>query len=81
MGTYIGHCESCDITLEAESITLLVKDFVQNELLPKYGEAKTTEIVNFFKKEITNPKMLREDFFITKPENFDNLFSTIKQSD
>ena len=39
MGTYIGHCESCDITLEAENVII--------SLLQKYDVEKVSEILKF----------------------------------
>lgn len=49
MGSYIGHCDSCDITLEAEEIALTIKHSLLPPLIEKYGLEKATEIVKFFK--------------------------------
>jgi hypothetical protein len=39
MGTDIGHCESCDITLEAEGVII--------DLASKYDKEKIREILKF----------------------------------
>lgn len=47
MGTYIGHCESCDITLEAEDII----GFLESK---GYNEEKIQKILAFTVQDYDN---------------------------
>ncbi len=47
MGTYIGHCDSCDITLEAESIVI-------NLLRKGYSREKVNDIFAFAQIDLKN---------------------------
>lgn len=54
MGTYIGHCDSCDITLEAEVVIL--------GLAQRYSKEKVIEILKFSLVDIKdcNPTLFQE---------------------
>lgn len=65
MGTYIGHCDSCDVTLEAEEVIFLVKKQMRL-LVQKYGEEKALEMMSFMRSEIND---LSDEWFITEPKS------------
>ena len=47
MGTYIGHCDSCDITLEAEGM-------ISNLLNKGYSRDKINDIFAFAQVDLKN---------------------------
>lgn len=65
MGTYIGHCDSCDVTLEAEEVIFLVKKQMRL-LVQKYGEEKALEMMSFMRSEMND---LSDEWFITEPKS------------
>lgn len=63
MGTYIGHCDSCDITLEVEYVLSSVrKELVA--LKEKYGVEKAAEMVKFLRLEV---ETLSTEWFLEEP--------------
>lgn len=55
MGTYIGHCDSCDITIEAGGVIL--------DLAQRYSKEKVIEILKFslFDVERADPTVFQDD--------------------
>lgn len=62
MGTYIGHCHACDVTLEAEDLALELKAIISTRLLEKYGRETTLEIVEQLKFELSDG--LKAEWFV-----------------
>lgn len=74
MGSYIGHCESCDISLTAEEIVSTIQEDLIFPLVDKYGVEKTKKIVVQLRREMNQ---LSDDWFVRKPSSIEESIAAL----
>lgn len=73
MSSYVGHCDDCDTSFAAEDILMEAKRLIIS-YKEQYGEEKTSQIVDDFKREVNG---MTNEWFLKDIKSADEIMNDL----